>query len=101
MVNIIQVEGIKAADILAQFEALKTQMLEMQAQFNRPKPNQETYLSRQQVAEKLQISLVTLNDWQTKGFLKGYRMGNRVYFKQSELDAALAAIPARKGGAAQ
>ncbi|KUO68838.1 MAG: helix-turn-helix domain-containing protein [Lutibacter sp.] len=47
------------------------------------------YLTRQEVAKILKISLVTISDWNRKGILKPYRLGNLVRYKQSELDEAL------------
>ena len=48
-----------------------------------------TYLTRQEVAKILKISLVTISDWNRKGILKPYRLGNLVRYKSSELDQAL------------
>tara|TARA_R110001583_G_scaffold143023_1_gene295143 strand:- start:3894 stop:4184 length:291 start_codon:yes stop_codon:yes gene_type:complete len=50
------------------------------------------YLTRQEVAKILKISLVTLSDWNRKGILKPYRLGNLIRYKQSELDQALISI---------
>jgi excisionase family DNA binding protein len=47
------------------------------------------YLTRKEVADLLSISLPTVHDWVNKGILKAYRMGNRVYFKSSEVDQSL------------
>jgi excisionase family DNA binding protein len=50
------------------------------------------YLTRREVAKILKISLVTLTDWNNKGILKPYRLGNLIRYKQSELDQALISI---------
>ena len=50
------------------------------------------YWTRNEMAEKLSISLPTLHDWMNKGILKAYRIGNRVYFKSSEVDQCLKPI---------
>jgi excisionase family DNA binding protein len=66
-----------------------------------PTPTQfsQPYLTRLQVCDILQITLPTVHTWVKSGILKGYRLGNRVYFKKDEIDKALTAIPARgKGG---
>jgi len=49
------------------------------------------YLTRQETAELLKISLVTLNDWTRKGIIQSYRIGTRVRYKRSEIDQALRA----------
>ena len=58
-------------------------------QFSQP------YLTYLQVCDILQITRPTVHSWVKSGILKGYRLGNRVYFKRDEIDKALTAIPAR------
>ena len=50
------------------------------------------YLTRQETAAILKVSLVTLSDWNKKGILKPYRLGNLIRYKQKELDEALIRI---------
>lgn len=50
------------------------------------------YLTRQEVATILKVSLVTLTDWNKKGILKPYRLGNLIRYKREEIDQALIAI---------
>jgi excisionase family DNA binding protein len=47
------------------------------------------YLTRQEVATILKVSLVTLSDWNKKGILKPYRLGNLIRYKRTEIDQAL------------
>lgn len=49
----------------------------------------ENYLTRKQTAEKLKVSLPTLNEYTKNGKINGYRFGVRVLYKQSEIEAAL------------
>lgn len=51
------------------------------------------YLTRQQVAKKLKISISTISDWNKKGILKSYRIGNLIRYKSNELENALTRIP--------
>jgi len=53
---------------------------------------EQDYLTRKEVAEKLSISLPTVHDWVNKNILRAYRMGNRVYFKKSEIEQSLTPI---------
>jgi excisionase family DNA binding protein len=46
------------------------------------------YLTRNEVAEILNISLPTLNLYTKKGLLKSYKMGARVLYKKCEVDIA-------------
>jgi len=50
------------------------------------------YLTRQETAKILKVSLVTLSDWNKKKILKPYRLGNLIRYKQSEIEQALISI---------
>ena len=54
-----------------------------------PLGSKTTYLSRREVAEMLQIDLSTLYHWTKKGKLIAYSIGNRIYYKREEVEAAL------------
>jgi excisionase family DNA binding protein len=49
-----------------------------------PQP-QEEVLTRKETALFFKVSLVTIHDWVQSGILKAYKVGNRTYFKRSEL----------------
>ena len=57
---------------------------------------QPEYLTRKEVAKILKVSLVTLSDWNKKGVLKPYRLGNLIRYKREEIDQALIVIYAKK-----
>jgi excisionase family DNA binding protein len=67
-------------------EELKAIVLNFQ-----PKKQPE-YLTRKEVAIILKVSLVTLSDWNKKGVLKPYRLGNLIRYKRLEIDQALISI---------
>lgn len=46
-------------------------------------------LTRKEAAEKLRVSLPTLQSYQLKGLLKPQRMGRKVLFDESEVDSIL------------
>lgn len=52
-------------------------------------PPSEKLLSRKETAEKLKISLVTLNDWTKRGLIQSYLIGGRVLYKDSEIEKSL------------
>lgn len=54
------------------------------------------YLTRQEVAEILKVSLVTLSDWNKKKILNPYRLGNLIRYKRTEIEQALININAKK-----
>ena len=57
---------------------------EIQKEF--PIKESQEYLTRQETARLLQVSLVTLNDWSKRGILQSYRIGGRIRYKKSEID---------------
>jgi excisionase family DNA binding protein len=63
--------------------------------------NQSKFISRQEVADLLKISLPTLNEWTKLGWLQSYKLGNRVLYKLEEVEQAIDKVSTykfRKGG---
>lgn len=75
-----QLQQSFAAMLDAHFNALKKEF--------QPKVPTE-YLTRNEVAEMLQIDLSTLHHWTKRGKLLSYGIGNRVYYKRQDLEAAI------------
>lgn len=49
----------------------------------------ERYLSRKETAKLFGVSLPTLHKWTLEQKVKGYRIGNVIRYKESEIDNAL------------
>jgi excisionase family DNA binding protein len=63
--------------------------------------NRSNLISRKQVANLLQVSLPTLNQWTKSGLLNSYRIGKRVLYKREEVEQSLTQrnfIKFKKGG---
>lgn len=85
----VQIEQISISE-------LKTLISDV-LQSNEVKQDQTTkedtkYITRQETAEILRISLPTLNEYTKKGILSGYRLGSRVRYKSNEVENALKRI---------
>lgn len=67
-------------------ESVKTQIKEF-IPFNGTNSHEEQneFLTRAETAELFKVSLPTIHDWQKNGILRVYKMGNRSYYKRSEL----------------
>ena len=52
----------------------------------------DKFLTRKETSKKLNISLPTLHSYTQKGILKGYKVGVRVLYKKSEVEASAIAI---------
>ena len=49
----------------------------------------ESYLTRKQVANKLQVVPATIKNWTDKGILRSYKLGHLVRYKESEVVSAV------------
>jgi excisionase family DNA binding protein len=93
--NITQVHGVTPQQLKESILLdVRTELKEIVLNFQ-PKKQPE-YLTRKEVAIILKVSLVTLSDWNKKGVLKPYRLGNLIRYKRVELDQALISINSKK-----
>lgn len=60
---------------------------ELKRQFQPKEPAE--YLTRNEVKDLLKVDLSTVHNWTKKGKLKSYGLGNRVYYKRSEVEQAI------------
>ena len=65
-------------------KGVKTQLKELKKELE--PNNRETYLTRFECAKFLSISLTTLDSWTKLGLCTAYKMGNRKYYKLSEIE---------------
>ena len=59
---------------------------------NHPKKENIKYLSREETAKLLKISLPTLHFYTKKGIIKSHRIGSRVLFLESDIQTAVKEI---------
>ncbi len=85
----IQFLGTSPADLITEIK--KSLIPELREQLSKDfQPKQPTeYLTRKEVCELLRIDLSSLHRWRKDGTLTAYGIGNRVYFKRSEIDEVL------------
>lgn len=86
--NVLQITQITGNQIEDRFNQLSEKMESFEKLIKQEKRGEE-YLTRKEVADLLKIELSTLHNWCKKGKLKPYGIGNRVYFRRSEIEAAL------------
>lgn len=58
--------------------------------------NSKQYATREEVSERLRISLPTLNTLTKQGTIKSYRIGRRVLYKWDEVENVLQQITSTK-----
>lgn len=67
-------------------ESVKIQFNELSFQSTCNVSNeQKEFITRKETAQLFKVSLVTIHDWINNGIIKPYKLGNRTYFKYSEL----------------
>lgn len=69
---------------------LKELRQELQEIKNNFKPKEQSvYLSRQEVADMLQITLVSVHNWTKKRILHSHQIGGKILYKRKEVEAAI------------
>jgi hypothetical protein len=83
-IQMIQVTPNELADLIS--ENVKTSIQNLAKGLNElNQPHQKEIVSRKEVAEMFDVSLVTIHDWMNNDILKPYKIGGRTFFKRSEL----------------
>lgn len=95
---------MKSATILHDFtpEQFSNMFKGLESQLNDIKENLQPkepleLLTRAETSEMLKCDLSTLHNWCKKGKLIPYGIGNRVYFKRSDIEKALTPFGKNKG----
>jgi excisionase family DNA binding protein len=92
MQNLI-LSGVTLNDLLSRIE----QLLDSKIGSHQTQKNEQSdYLSRKEVSKLLKITLPTLHDWTKLGYLKSYKIGTRVLYKQCEVIETLENVPSFK-----
>lgn len=95
MKNSTLIHDVTPDQIASLFEGLQNQLKELKSNFEPKQPAE--YLTRNEVAELLKCDLSTLWLWSKKGKLMPYGIGNRIYYKRSDIEAALICLGKKKG----
>lgn len=68
-------------------KGVKSQLEQLKREYQPKEP--EEYLSRSEVAKMLKVDISTVHNWSKSGKLQRHGIGNRVYFKRSEVERAI------------
>ena len=79
--------------VLKKLASLEAELKEIKENFQPKEPVE--LLTRKEAAEFLKVDLSTLWNWSKKGILSSYGIGNRVYYKRSEIEEALVKLTPR------
>ena len=89
--------NLKFEDIASSMEMVLVKLSYIEAELKgikenfQPKEPVELF-TWEQTAEYLKISLTTLWHWNKSGILPSHRIGNRAYYKRSEIESSLIRI---------
>ena len=89
--------NLKFEDLPSAMESVLDKLSNLEEEFRAIKENFQPkepveLLTREETAQYLKISLSTLWHWSKKGILPSYGIGNRVYYKRSEVESSLIRI---------
>lgn len=82
------IHNVSHEDLLKEISAIVQKEIEQLKQNFQPKEPEE-FLTRKETSALLKIDLSTLYHHTKKGKLKAYGLGNRVYYKRSEIESRL------------
>ena len=84
-IQLIQISPEQLQDAIV--AGIKVEIDKLKADFQPKIPTE--YMTRNEVKELLKIDLSTIYNWQKRGKLKPHGISGRVYFKRSEVEAAI------------
>lgn len=91
MEHVIQLHNATPQEITESIiNGVKEEISYLKAEFQPKEP--EEYLTRKDVACLFKVDLSTVHNWTRKKKIKAYGLGNRVYYKRSELNLSLIPI---------
>jgi len=70
--------------ILEKLSALEKELASIKQNFQPKEP--EELMTREETANYFKVNISTLYNWTKKGLLISYGIGNRVYYKRSEME---------------
>ena len=87
-IQFIQTSPEQVTDVILQ--GVRNEIEKLKKDFQPKEPTE--YLTRHEVKDLLKCDLSTVHNWTVKGKLKPYGIGNRVYYKRSEVEAAIISL---------
>jgi excisionase family DNA binding protein len=86
--NITQLHSITPEEFKAEIlEGVSKQLQEFSQNFQPKEPT--IWITRQEAAELIGVSLVTIHNWTKEGVINAHKIGTRVRFKRTEIENIL------------
>jgi hypothetical protein len=90
------IHDVTPDEIANLFQGLQKQLTDLKMNFEPKKPTE--FLTRNEVAELLKVDLSTIHNWCKQNKLIPFGIGNRIYFKRSDIENTLVNLGKKKGG---
>lgn len=87
MVTSTLINNISAENLNSRFDDIQNQIIELKKSLQ-PKSVEE-YLTRSETADMLKCDISTIHNWTKKNKLVAYKIGNRVYYKRSQIESVM------------
>jgi len=92
----LQIESITSNDLITEMAKEVSKIIDAKIQKLHPTTTEDTFITRQEVAEMFSINLSTVHVWMNTNILKPYKIGNKTRFLLSEVKAAAIKTGAKK-----
>lgn len=89
------IHEVSPDEITNLFYGLQKQLTDLKMNLEPKKPTE--LLTRNEVAELLKVDLSTIHNWCKKSKLTPFGIGNRIYFKRSDIENTLVNLGKKKG----
>jgi hypothetical protein len=96
MVKSTIISELAPDQILERFDGIEKQIADLKNTLLRQEPAE--YLTRKETADLLKVDLSTLWKWHKDGKLIPHALGNRVYYKRSEIEKTMIRLSSKEGG---
>lgn len=81
---------------IEEFQELIRSTMREELQSSSPKKGETRYITRNEAAALLKITLPTLSRYTQLGVIKGFRIGTRVLYKIEDIEEDVKSIPTRR-----
>ena len=91
--TVLQIEGLSSEALFKEFSKI------IDARFSKAEPqtDEDTFITRQYVANMFHVTVPTVHSWTNSGILKSYKIGKNTRFLLSEVKAAAIKDCSEKG----
>ena len=87
MITSTLINNISAENLFSRFDDIQDQINDLKKSMQ-PKAVEE-YLTRCEAADMLKCDKSTIHNWTKKGKLIAFKIGNRVYYKRSQIESEM------------